>query len=244
MLLQTDTVILCGGEGKRLRPVLSDAPKVLAQVNGRPFLDILVKHLKGQGLRRIILCTGYKADAIERYYRQNNQGMVFEFVREIEPLGTGGALKNARCFIQSDPFFLLNGDSFCPVDMNAFLEFHHSNSARASMVVSSRREPIGRVPAGETSAFGRVTLDDEARIVGFQEKESQEGECYVNAGVYCLSEDIWALMPGQKRFSLEYDFFPALLVDKRFYGFRVDQPFYDIGTPERYDQAKQALKRT
>ena len=248
MLTKTDAVILCGGQGKRLQPVVSATPKVLAELHGRPFLDILIAHLKKQGIRRVVLCTGYKADQVEDYYRGNPQGLTFEFSRESDPLGTGGALRNAQYFIESDPFLVFNGDSFCGVDLNAFWDFHQSKLARASVVVSSRRsprglsgeEPIGR--AKDAGAFGKIFLDDDAKVMGFREKETAEAEHGVNAGVYCFNEDVSSFMPETKRFSLEYDLFPAL-VGRGLYGFRVDTEFYDIGTPERYAAARQALER-
>src|SRR3989338_4194162 len=89
MLSKTDAVILCGGQGKRLQSIVSATSKVMADVSGRPFLDIVIAHLKKQGIRRVILCTGYKADQIEDYYRKNSQGLTLEFSRESDPLGTG-----------------------------------------------------------------------------------------------------------------------------------------------------------
>jgi len=241
MLSKTDAVILCGGQGKRLQSIVSATSKVMADVSGRPFLDIVIAHLKKQGIRRVILCTGYKADQIEDYYRKNSQGLTFEFSRESDPLGTGGALKNAWYFIESEPFLVFNGDSFCAVDLGALLDFHQSKFARASVVVSSsRREPIG--PAQDVSAFGNIFLDDDMKVVKFREKDPGQGGRGVNAGVYCFNEDILLSMPDTKRFSLEHDVFPAL-VGKGFYGFCVDQQFYDIGTPERYEAARQALER-
>ncbi len=234
MLSKTDAVILCGGQGKRLQSVVSALPKVMAEVAGHPFLDILVAHLKKQGIRRIVLCTGYKADQVEDHYRKNPQGLTFEFSRESDPLGTGGALKNAQYFIESEPFLVFNGDSFCAVDLNALLDFHGSKLARASVVVSRARE---------TSSFGKVFLDEDAKVTGFREKESGSGEGGVNAGVYCFNEDVSSFMPESKRFSLEYDLFPGL-VGNGLYGFYADQEFYDIGTPERYEAARQALERT
>ena len=84
--------------------------------------------------------------------------------------------------------------------------------------------------------------DEDVQVVKFREKEPGQGGRGVNAGVYCFNEDILLSMPDIKRFSLEQDVFPAL-VGKGFYGFCVDAPFYDIGTPERYEAAKQALER-
>lgn len=235
MLHKPDAVVLCGGKGTRLQSVVSAKPKVLAEVNGRPFLDILIASLKKQGLRRIILCTGYMADQVEDYYRKNSQGLDFKFSRESDPLGTGGGLKNAQYFVESDSFLVFNGDSFCPVDLTAFYEFHQSKRARASIVVSR---------VDDASSFGSIFLDEDAKILGFKEKETVTGEGLwraVNAGVYCFNEDVFSLMPQTKRFSLEYDLFPVL-VGKGFYGFSVEIPFYDIGTPERYDQAQKKLE--
>lgn len=226
-----DAVILCGGLGKRLRSVVADAPKVLVKVNDRPFLDILIGHLKRQGISHIVFCTGYKADQIERYYRDNAQGLSFEFSREDRPLGTGGALKNARHFIRSNPFFVFNGDSFCGIDLNAFLDFHKSKLARASIAISQE---------AQGSDFGGIALDDSARVTGFREKEKGTAPRYVNAGIYCFNEDIFSFMPADEAFSLEYDFFPGLS-GEGFYGFCVSQEFYDIGTPARYDKAREVL---
>ncbi|MCK5179792.1 MAG: NTP transferase domain-containing protein, partial [Candidatus Omnitrophica bacterium] len=88
-----DCVILCGGLGARLQSVVKDVPKVMAEVNGAPLLDLMIEHLKKQGAARIVLCTGYQAEAVENYYREHDFGMVIDFSREEEPLGTGGAVK-------------------------------------------------------------------------------------------------------------------------------------------------------
>ena len=233
MLSKTDAVILCGGQGKRLQSVVSQTSKVMADISGRPFLDIIIAHLKKQGIRRVVLCTGYKAEQVEEYYRRNPQGLSFEFSRESDPLGTGGALKNAWYFIESDPFLVFNGDSFCAVDLDALLDFHQSKLARASVVISR---------ATDTTTFGDTILDEDLKIVKFREKAADEAGHGVNAGVYCFNEDVSLFMPDTKRFSLEHDLFPVL-VDKGLYGFRVDQEFYDIGTPERYEAARQTFER-
>ncbi len=233
MLSKIDAVILCGGQGKRLQPVVSTTSKVMADISGRPFLDILIAHLKNQGIGRVILCTGHKAEQVEEYYRNNPQGMKFEFSKESDPLGTGGALKNAWYFIESDPFLVFNGDSFCAVDLNALLDFHQSKLARASVVIAR---------AKDVSTFGKIFLDEDVKVLKFREKEPGEGGHGVNAGIYCFNEDVFLFMPDSKRFSLEHDVFPAL-AGKGFYGFCVDQEFYDIGTPERYEAARQALEK-
>ncbi len=228
-----DCVILCGGQGKRLQSVVSDVPKVMAQVDGRPFLDFVIEYLNSQNIARIILCTGYKADFIEQYYRANNFGITIDFSTEKEPLGTGGALKNAQEVISSDPFFVLNGDSLLSADLQAFLDFHELKKSVASMVVSQSTD-------GED--FGNLKIDEDGRITEFQEKINDPSGQLVNAGIYCFSQTILSLMPKPKKFSLENDFFPNL-IDKKFFGYQIHKEFLDIGTPERYKTIKQNLKK-
>ena len=197
----------------------------------RPFLDILLEHIERQGLRRVILCTGYQSQTIEEYYRQKKGSLTIEFSKENEPLGTGGALKLAAPLVKSQRFFVLNGDSFCPIDFKKFLDFHLSNKALASLVLSQ---------ANDGQDFGTVVIDNKQKVVAFKEKINSDASALLNAGVYCFEQDIFQLMPKQKKFSLEYDVFPNL-VEKRFYGFVVNKSFTDIGTPERYNQAKSML---
>lgn len=236
-LKNTDAVILCGGLGKRLRSQVGETPKVMAPVHRRPFLDILLDHLAKQGLGRIILCTGYKAEIIEAYYQKNPSPLRMEYSREQEPLGTGGALKGARWLIKSDPFVVLNGDSFCTVDFAVFLKFHTSKKALASLVISQVRH---------RQDFGSVLLEKgSSRIQSFLEKAPQallplETKVYVNAGVYCFNQEIFVMMPSQKNFSLEYNFFPGLK-GENVHGFVVKKKFWDIGTPERYREVQQKL---
>ena len=229
---ECDGVILCGGQGARLRGVVQDVPKVMAEIDGRPFLDFIMEHLRTEGLARVILCMGYKADVIEAHYRGRECGMTIEFSRENTPLGTGGALKNARGLIFSDPFFVLNGDSFLAADLQRLLNFHIKKKAEASMVVTQVTEP---------GDYGSVALDDEQRVTAFHEKSGGEGLSNVNAGVYCFNQSVFSRMPHTAQFSLEREFLPKLTGHK-FYGVITSRPFVDIGTPDRYNYAKHNLK--
>lgn len=228
-----DVVILCGGLGTRLRSVDSQNPKVMVKIDDRPFLDILVGYLKDEGFKRLILCTGYKADDVEKYFSKNSHGLTIEFSREKEPLGTGGAIKNAKSAIKSNPFVVLNGDSFCRADFQSLLKFHAVQNALATVVLSE---------VEDRRDFGTITLDSLGRIENYQEKQSKTSSKYVNAGIYCLNQEIFSFMPVEKIFSIERDLFPKL-IGKSFFGFKGNQKFLDIGTPERYEQAKKDLKK-
>jgi len=262
-LVPQDIVVLCGGLGTRLRSKIGESQKVMAKVAGRPLLDILLEHIEDQGFRRVILCTGYQAHTVEQYYREKKSPLTIEFSKESEPLGTGGALKLAEPLVKAQRFFVLNGDSFCPVDFKKFLQFHQIKKALVSMVLSS---------VEETKDYGTVIVDaDSKEVRAFVEKGQSTasfsphhfpacrqaglphtggrkpdhvpsplrggvGRGFVNAGVYCFEKDIFQHIPKQKKCSLEHDVFPNL-VEKKFYGFVVNEGFVDIGTPERYKNA-------
>jgi len=229
---ECDCIILCGGFGKRLQSIVEDVPKVMAQVDGHPFLDFIIKLLKSQNIERVVLCTGYKADVVENYCRQQDFGLIIEFSKEEKPLGTGGALKNAREVILSDPFFVFNGDSFLPADLQAFLDFHARKKAIASMIISEVKD---------SKDFGSLEIDNNQRIVNFREKAVGTKKQLVNAGIYCFNQNVFTCMPESKKFSLENDFFPGL-VNNKFYGYCAGAEFMDIGTPERYESVKQKLQ--
>ena len=233
-LSEIDVVILCGGIGKRLRDSIGESQKSMAKIGDRPFLDIVLKCFVDQGIRRVVLCTGYKSREVEDYYKQNSFGLDIEFSNEAEPLGTGGAIKNARSFVKSDPFFALNGDSFCAINYEKFLDFYIQKKANAAIAVSK---------VVDRKDYGSILIDDSKRIVSFEEKNASSSEpdnrdFYINAGVYCFSNKIFSLMPEKKLFSVEYDFF-AEKFDNDFFGFEVQNEFVDIGTPSRLEKAKE-----
>ena len=232
-LKDKDVLILCGGLGKRLRSKVQDAQKVMAKVSERPFLDILLDYLAQQGFKRIILCTGYKADTVEQYYHHKKTNLLIEFSKENEPLGTGGAIKNAAPLVHSDRFFILNGDCFCALDYARLLSFHKEKKAIASLVLCRVQE---------RKDFGSVMLGESDAIIDFLEKISESSTPYISAGIYCFNKNIFNLMPEKNQFSIEKEFFP-LLVGKGFFGFKAGQEFIDIGTPERYERAESFIKK-
>jgi NDP-sugar pyrophosphorylase family protein len=251
-LANTDVLILCGGLGTRLRSTIGEVQKTMASVKDEPFLSILLKYLANEGFRRVILCTGYDAQAVEDYFRRQDLHLEIEFSREDKPLGTGGAVKNARRLVRSDPFIVMNGDSFCALDFKALLEFHNSSKGSATLAVCRLKGPV------EAKDFGTLELAGNKKIIAYHEKTVGAGHkvVYVNAGIYCFNKEIFGLMPRPKAFSIEQEFFakvlnqsgrkrgmetdqdPQLAQLHPFFGFEVEETFIDIGTPERYEQAK------
>lgn len=225
IIKNTDVYILCGGLGKRLKSVTKNKPKPMVKVGNKAFLDIIIDHMAGFGFRRFILGIGYKTEVFKKYYKNfKSKDLNIEFCEEKTPLGTGGAVKKAKSLIKSNLFLVLNGDSFCKFDPLDFLKFHKKKKAVVSIL-------LGKVSSG--GDYGRVKFDKASRIIDFNEKDSQAKNCLINAGVYVFDKTAFGLMPRQKVFSLERDFFPKL-VGKNCFGYTKSGFFIDIGTPERY----------
>ena len=222
--------ILAGGFGTRLRPVLSATPKVLAPVGGRPFLTYLLDQLIAAGVRRVVLCTGYLAEQVQSTLGQRYGELELVYSRESEPVGTAGALRLALPCLNSDPVLVMNGDSWCDLDLPAFLSWHRQKEAIAS---------LGLVHLPDTARFGRVSFDGNGGILSFGEKASA-GAGWINAGVYLLSQSLLQTIPAQRSVSMEYEIFPRLIGNGLF-GYAEGNRFLDIGTPESYAEAENVL---
>src|ERR1039457_4671725 len=125
-LLDIPAVLLVGGMGTRLRAVLQSTPKPLASIGERSFLELLVRQLRSQGIRHLVMCTGYLADQIESEFGDGRIWDVsIQYSQEESPLGTAGALKLAQRYLGDDPeFMVLNGDSFLEIDFRDLMAFH------------------------------------------------------------------------------------------------------------------------
>ena len=234
-LNEMDVAILCGGLGKRLREQTKGGQKTMVEFDDQPFLVILLKYLKDQGFKRVVLCTGYHAEEVEKYFGQLELGLEIAYSKEPEPLGTGGAIKNAKVVIQSDPFLVLNGDCFCALDYQKFVDFHSQKKAKATLSLSRLEEK---------KDFGTIQIGEDDQILSFQEKvdSSKLDEVFVNTGIYCFNQEVFDWMPDPDRFSFETEFFP-LIVGRDVYGFKEDKGFIDIGTPDRFKKAQEMFRK-
>lgn len=203
----------------------------MAKIGKKPFLDILIKYIAMFGFKRFILCAGYKANVIKEYYKNKKGKLKILISKEEKPLGTAGAIKNAKNLIRSNPFIVMNGDSFCPVNLYKFINFHINKKALISIVLANTKT---------NREYGVVTLGNSQQILKFDEKIKQEDNSLVNAGVYLFAIRALSLIPSGRKFSLEYDLFPKT-VNRATYGYTTEEFFVDIGTPKSYQTAKRLL---
>jgi NDP-sugar pyrophosphorylase family protein len=222
-----DTVILAGGAGSRLRSVVSDRPKCLAEINGRPFLSYLLDRLARAGLGEAILSTGYLAEQVEETFGLRYGPIQLHYSREETPLGTGGAVRRALASCANEHVFVINGDSFLDFDWRDFLAWFDPATTRVGMVVAWQ---------DDCRRYGRVEIGGDGRVLAFKEKSETSGAGWINAGICLIERSLLAGFTPGDAFSLERDFFPAQ-IGRGFYARGVRDRFIDIGTPESYAAA-------
>jgi NDP-sugar pyrophosphorylase family protein len=228
-----DVVILCGGAGLRLRSVTGDAPKSMANVGERPFLELLLRQLRRSNFGRVILAVGYRKESIQSYFGEHAHDIAIRYSIESAPLGTAGALRNALGHIKSETVMVMNGDSYTAADLQGFVSEHDKVKADVSVIV---------VPNDGRVDCGSVSVDGQNRIVSFEEKAIRGGLQFVNAGIYLMPSKLLESIPPNNEVSLERQVLPAWISEGRSVcAYIYEGECVDIGTPERYRTAQRTL---
>nr|MBC7245818.1 NTP transferase domain-containing protein [Chloroflexota bacterium] len=231
-------LILAGGLGTRLQSVVSDRPKPMAEVKGKPFLEYQIEGIRSQGFTEIVLCIGYRAEQIQAYFGDGQRwGVHIAYAVERELLGTAGAIRNAAPLL-AGTFLVCNGDSYLEADLRALVAFHEQRCSSDPRTLGS----IATVAVDNAAAYGTLDLDEAGRILSFREK-SGAGASWVNGGVYVLEPNILTLIPPSRPVSLERETFPLALASSwHLYGYPVQGFFVDIGTPEGYERFRRYVE--
>lgn len=222
-------LLLVGGMGTRLRNVLPSTPKPLAPLGNESFLALLIRQLGHQGVRRLVMCTGYLGDQIEDTFGTGKHlDVAISYSREASPMGTAGAVKAASHYLEDvADFLVLNGDSFIQIDFAQLIQFHRQHGGLVSVAVSLV-ENAGR--------YGTVQVSSDSHVTSFMEKTGSDKPGLVNAGVYVFNK---AILDHIEAFpaSLELEILPRLL-NSGVFALRQHGTFIDIGTPQDYARAK------
>ena len=231
---RVEAMILVGGRGTRLRAVVGDRPKPMAEVAGRPFLQWLVIGLRSQGGRRVVLCTGHMGDKVQAHLGEGSDlGVKLVYSREIAPLGTAGAVRNALELMWSDPFLVMNGDSYCRFELDMLCRSHILNRAAVTLWL---------VRVNDCSRYGSVVLREDGEVEAFEEKSEASRPGLISAGIYLMNRKMVESIPAGRAVSLEREVFPGL-VGHGLYGVVGEGPFLDIGTPEDFARAEKFMTR-
>ena len=227
-----ELLILAGGFGTRLRPVVSDVPKPLAPVNGRPYLSYLLQYLNQRGMFHAVISVGYMAETVEQRLGTCCEGISLDYSREDRPLGTGGAVALALKRIRAPHLMILNGDSFIafdPAQLYAGFLAHHPE--RNGVILGAGTKDVSR--------YGALDVASDGCLRKFLEK-GHSGPGLINAGVYLFSSEMLKnTLPRTTTFSLEKDYFPDLAAGKRLFVSVTNAELLDIGTPESFEYAQQ-----
>jgi len=220
-----EAIILAGGLGTRLRSVVSEVPKCMAPVDGRPFLQYMLEWLSRYDVSHVVLSVGYLKEVIFSFMDSRACPFEISYAVEEEPLGTGGGIRLALTKCREDRVIVLNGDTFFDVDLEAL-----SFSAPVTLALK---------PMRDFDRYGAVDWDGEL-VTGFHEKAAC-AEGLINGGVYALvrSQLDFAFYP--KRFSFEKDLLEPLAAAHLVAGQVQDGYFIDIGIPEDYARAQREL---
>lgn len=221
-----EAIVLAGGFGTRLRSVVSDVPKPMAPVAGRPFLEILLAKLAGNGFHRVVLSLGYMSNKVIAHFGTEFCGLELIYEVEETPLNTGGAVRAALQHCRHDHVFVFNGDTFLDLEVSQLEGLWQQNGH--PVIVA--REVL------DTARYGRLEITD-GRAVGFLEK-GKAGPGLVNAGCYILPLHCLDAFDVGKPFSLEADFLACSVPHMKIDVFVTHGQFIDIGVPEDYARAQ------
>ncbi|MDP2630184.1 MAG: sugar phosphate nucleotidyltransferase [Candidatus Uhrbacteria bacterium] len=229
--MKRQAVILCGGVGTRLQPYTTVLPKPLMPIGNEAIVSILIRQLKRDGYEHVIIASGYLGELMESYLGDGSKyGLVIEYSREDKPLGTAGPLTLIDNL--EDQFLLVNGDTLCTLDFDAFYTSHQKSGSAAT---------IGTYKKFVKIDLGVLHFSDDLLLKEYVEKPEYTFD--ISMGIYVLNRDVIQYIPKGERFDLPD--LMRMLVGKNIpvRGYRLEGTWYDIGRVEDYTMAQEAYEK-
>ena len=224
-------VIMAGGEGTRLRPLTSNAPKPMMPVANRPMMEHIVNLLKQHGVDEIVVTVAFLANHIRNYFGDGSElGVQMSYATEETPLGTAGSVRNAMDVLK-ERFLVISGDVLTDIDLGSIIAFHEEKGAVAT---------IGLTPVENPLEFGIVITREDGSIERFLEKPTW-GQVFsdtINTGIFVLEPEIFDYIPPDRSVDFSSEVFPAILEDgKPLFGAVAEGYWEDVGTLDAYQRA-------
>ncbi len=221
-------IILCGGLGTRLHSITNDLiPKPMVNVSGRPFLEYLFDYLIYQGVTKAVLAISHHKDIIINHFGNKYHKLDISYSIEEQPLGTGGAIKQAieqNVDNKSELTLVLNGDTFVEYQLDNMIEQQLQNNSDIIMTLKQ---------LDNTDRYGRVTVNENGKIIAFEEKVAGKNG-NINTGVYLIKKNLFNHIKSNNKFSFEIDFLEKNINNSNFYASYISGYFIDIGIPSDY----------
>jgi D-glycero-alpha-D-manno-heptose 1-phosphate guanylyltransferase len=227
----TEAMIIAGGFGTRLRGAVPDLPKCMAPILAKPFIGYLMDYLQRQGIRRFILCLGYKADVVQQYLNTQYGHLTLVYQIEHEPLGTGGAIRAACSLATEKTVLVLNGDTFFKIDVPELDIFHQQYQGDCTICLK---------PMKQFERYGVVELNENNSVQSFREKQFYESGL-INGGTYALNVPAFLAAALPEKLSFEKDYLETHAQSGKLIGHIQDVYFIDIGVPEDFERAQTEL---
>ncbi len=229
-----EAIILAGGKGTRLRPLTLTVPKPMVPVVDKPFLYYLLKMLKGEGVTRVVFSVGYLGEQIRDYFGEFWCGLELSYVLEKEPLGTGGAISACMDKVTDDEVVVINGDTYCQIDLNEMILSHKQHRAEITIALKEMFD---------FDRYGTVDVDvSNGAIQQFNEKR-KINKGYINTGTYCLNKNIFERHNMPEKFSFETDFMQMKINELKSNAFETNGYFIDIGVQDDYQRFQRDVER-
>lgn len=237
----TQAILLVGGQGTRLRPLTISTPKPMLPVAGHSCTEHQIALAQKAGVTRIVLGTSYRAEVFEQHFAQHDLGIDIAYAVENEPLGTGGAIRNAASQLTcgpDDPVVVFNGDVITGLDVATLVQKWREAEADVALYLTRVSDP---------RAYGLVPTDSHGKVLAFTEKPQTDAEIVtdqINAGCYVFRRSVIDEIPQGRPVSVERETFPALLArNATVIGVVDDSYWLDLGTPLSFAQGSADLVR-
>ena len=222
-------ILLVGGFGTRLKPLTSESPKPMLPVAGLPVTEHQILAAQRAGIHTLVLATSYLSEVFTPYFGDGSKwGMKIRYAVEKEPLGTGGAIRNAAELLNleslgDEPVVIFNGDVLSRHSIAEQIAFHQAKKADVTLHL---------IEVEDARAFGCVPTDADSRVTAFLEKMDNPITNSINAGCYIFQPSVISSIPRDTVVSVEREIFPALVSAGRpIYGYKEDAYWLDVGTP-------------
>lgn len=222
-------ILLVGGFGTRLKPLTNESPKPMLPVAGLPVTEHQILAAKKAGVHTLVLATSYLSEVFTPYFGDGSKwGIKILYAVEKEPLGTGGAIRNAAQMLDltklgDEPIVIFNGDVLSRHSIADQIQFHQAKSADATLHL---------IEVDDARAFGCVPTDADGRVTAFLEKMDNPVTNSINAGCYVFHPSVLDRIPLGEVVSIERETFPALVESGRpVFGYKEQAYWLDVGTP-------------
>lgn len=238
MIADIPVALLAGGLATRLRPITEKIPKALVEVAGAPFIDHQLALLRRHGIRRVVMCLGYRGEMVRDHCGDGSRyGMTLDYAFDGDKLmGTGGAIARAKPYLQSrdhDILWVMYGDSYMDIDYAAVLSAFAAHPARPLGLMTVLRN-------GDRWDKSNVVYRD-GQLVRYDKKNRTPDMDYIDYGVALLRMEAVHRIPTDRPFDLA-ELYTALVKERQMIGYEVAERFYEIGTPESLEEARLYLQ--